>query len=136
MYCLTNTVAGGMTAGRLGPPVAAFLGGVISHLIRDAVPHHDYKRIVLGVFDILLALGCLVFALWRPGFFPPAFAWGGLGGALPDLELVLHYLPGKDRRRFFPSHSGLIPHNRLAWPAGFWVQVAVVLAVSGLWYFF
>lgn len=136
MYCLTHTMTGGMTAGRLGNPIVAFCGGVISHLILDAIPHHDYKETVWGIADFILALGLLLLALWRPGFFPPAFAWGGLGGALPDLEVVIRHLSGKDTPRLFPSHSGLTPHTKLAWPAGFWVQAAVAVIAAGLWYFF
>src|SRR5690554_2604506 len=136
LYCLTHTVVGGMTAGRLSNPVAAFLGGAISHAILDAVPHHDYKETVWGIFDLLLALGILFLARWQPELFPPAFIWGGLGGALPDLEWVLRHLSGKEISPIFPSHNRLTPHNPLAWPAGFWVQVVVMIAASGLWYFY
>lgn len=125
-----------MTAGRLSNPVTAFFGGVISHLILDAIPHHDYKKTVWGVIDLILALGILLLARWRPELFPPTFIWGGLGGALPDLEVVFRHLSGKDIPPIFPSHSRLTPHTPLAWPAGFWIQVAVVVVVAGVWYLF
>lgn len=133
LYCVTHTVVGGMTAGRLINPVGAFFGGVISHIILDAVPHHDYKETVWGVLDVFLSVCIILFSLWRPGLFPPAFFWGGLGGALPDLEVAIRHLSGKDIRPLFPSHSGLTPHSSLAWPAGFWIQVGVVVVSALVW---
>jgi len=133
VYCVTHATVGGLTAGTAGHPVIAFLGGVISHIVLDAVPHHDYKRLLWGVFDFILSLGIIFFFYWQPQFFPGRFFWGALGGALPDVEVVFHYLLGEGIPRIFPSHTGLTPHRSLKWPAGFWVQGLLIIAVVAGW---
>ena len=125
MYCTTHALVGGFTAGLGASPVTAFLGGLVSHLILDTVPHHDYYEVKWGVLDFLTAVSLVLFC--KEKFVAsPYFLSGAIGGALPDLEVVLSHATGK-RRLIFPSHTGLTPHNRLKWPWGFFVQVLVVV---------
>lgn len=129
MYCVTHTTVGGFTAGTAGHPILAFIGGMISHIVLDAVPHHDYKRLIFGVFDFSLTLGIIALFFWRPQLFPGRFFWGALGGALPDVEIVVRCLFRERITFVFPCHTGLTPHRTWKWPGGFWVQVLLIVAV-------
>lgn len=128
MYCATHALVGGMTAGMLSGPFGAFAGGMVTHIILDAIPHHDYEETIWGIIDFLVALGLVLFLYNR---FPaaPQFFLGSLGGTVPDLEVVINHLSGADLPKLFPSHSGLTPHRRLAWPWGFWIQVSLAALV-------
>ncbi|HHU52354.1 MAG TPA: hypothetical protein GXZ36_11120 [Firmicutes bacterium] len=131
MYCTTHALVGGFTAGSGAGLVTAFLGGLVSHLILDVVPHHDYYEAKWGVLDFLTAVSLVLFC--REKFVGlPYFLPGAIGGALPDLEVALSHVTGK-RWLIFPSHTGLTPHHRMEWPWGFFVQ-AFVVVVAFLYY--
>ena len=80
---------------------AAFVAGVVSHLIADAAPHKDLSpKIELP----LVAGAVLGIGLWR-GLRSPEF-WGALGGIAPDIEhglLVAGVIEQEDE--VFPTHA-------------------------------
>ncbi len=134
MYCVTHITVGGFIAGTAGHPVFAFLGGMVSHIVLDAIPHHDYKRFISGLCDFALSLGIMTLFFWRPQLFPGRFFWGALGGALPDVEIVFRCLLREPVTYLFPSHTGLTPHRTWKRPGGFWVQVILIVAVVAVSY--
>ena len=79
---------------------AAFLAGVASHLLTDALPHKDFspKLEVPLMAGALLAIG-----KWK-GVGSPEF-WGAMGALAPDLEhglLVTGLI--EQQQEVFPSH--------------------------------
>ena len=102
----------GAAAGSLtGSPVLALPAGLASHIPLDVVPHYDFEDVRLDV--ALLAVVAAGLALAGAATLPVML--GLLGGALPDLEnlhIKLGLLAEEERR--WPTHSGLLPHGRLA----------------------
>lgn len=133
VYCITHFIAGAIIGTAVPGPVSAACAGLVSHAVLDSVPHSEYSRASQGVLDVvctcLFALGILM-----AGADARAIA-GGLGGALPDLEVAAAFLfprayrPHGRLRLVFPSHSGLIRHRRLAFP---WGALTQALAICGL----
>ena len=79
---------------------AAFVAGVVSHLIADAAPHKDFS---LKIELPLIAGAMLAMGLWR-GVDSPEF-WGALGGIAPDIEHGLLEVGLIDREdEVFPTH--------------------------------
>jgi hypothetical protein len=78
----------------------AFVSGVLSHAIADALPHRDVDPAI----DVPMIAGVLTgIACWK-GLDSPEF-WGALGGVSPDIEhgLELVGLIEKDQK-IFPTH--------------------------------
>jgi hypothetical protein len=105
------------------------------HLLLDLVPHWDYtaQRHALrwALADVLAAIaGVVVLSLV---FDPPGRAVvSAVVSALPDLDVFDAVMPGRRRRRWFPSHWQRFPHGqtRAAW--GVPIQGAVVAASMAL----
>lgn len=78
----------------------AFAGGVLSHLVADALPHKDLDPKVEAV---LVAAALTGLAKWK-GTDSAAF-WGAIGGILPDTEHAL-MLAGliSTEQEIFPTH--------------------------------
>jgi hypothetical protein len=129
VYFTTHLLTGaalGKAAAELGlPPWTGFVAGLGSHAVLDVFPHHDYHQARHALVD-LAAGTALALALFH-GRFAVAEWWGGVGGALPDLEVavghVLLSLGRPWRRDWFPSHSGLLPHPHWPLPQGLLFQV-------------
>jgi len=94
MIISTHIISGGFAGEMLQNPILAFLVGIISHFILDAVPHTDNfmdgkcrwncKQTIFTSVDIFLTIGLLVFL--HPALtIHNSFWWGALGGLLPDL---------------------------------------------------
>lgn len=79
---------------------SAFLGGLVSHLVADALPHKDSKPAI----EVSILLASLVaIAKWR-GIDSPEF-WGALGGVIPDAEHGLAMCGIIDQeKKIFPTH--------------------------------
>lgn len=79
---------------------SAFLGGLVSHLITDALPHKDCKP-AIDVSILLASLAAI--AKWR-GIDSPEF-WGAVGGVIPDAEHGLALCSIIDHeKKIFPTH--------------------------------
>jgi hypothetical protein len=119
-----------MLGGWAGHGGVAFLLGIVSHAVLDAVPHYDIEdyRVDAGLtvtgFLVLLGLG-----YWNT----PVF-WGAVGAVVPDIENLLWRMGViSESRRIFPSHTRLVRHGRPL--ANVWAipQVLLILgAVAGL----
>ena len=79
----------------------AFLAGVASHLLTDALPHKDFSP----KFEVPLTAGALLaIAMWR-GIRSPEF-WGAMGAVAPDVEhgfLIAGLI--EPEQEIFPSHT-------------------------------
>jgi hypothetical protein len=103
----------------------ALLGGVLSHLLADLLPHKDYPLPI----ELPMMLGALGFLAARHGARSPTFM-GAVGGVLPDIENGLYMLGVVPKRAMvFPTHSGLLPHGRPIPSIG----NQVLLAAMALW---
>ncbi len=139
MYCITHFIAGAIVGAATPGPAGAAVAGLVTHAVLDRVPHSDYSRAAQGVLDVAVT-GLFAFCILMAGADVRAIA-GGLGGALPDLEVAAAFLfpkaygPHGPLRLLFPSHNGLVRHGRLAFPWGAFTQILAIagLAVLFLW---
>jgi len=80
----------GVVGSKTDSPELAFLFGLISHLVLDAIPHYDTtdagkfttRQIVVIFGDSLIGLAIIFFYL-KPE--EPTFFWGVLGGVILDI---------------------------------------------------
>lgn len=81
-------------------PTSAFLVGLASHAVADAVPHRDYPPKI----EIPLMTAVMLGVAATKGLRSTEF-WGALGAILPDIEhgLALAGLTSSDRE-LFPTH--------------------------------
>lgn len=92
MLVTNHVLAGALIGGSTRRPLPAFLLGVASHFVMDAVPHwgkwHDRERFLrVAVADGLAGLAAMgaLLAVARPRR-RAAVAAGMIGAALPDLD--------------------------------------------------
>ena len=84
----------------LGDRATAFVAGVASHVVTDALPHRDYRPKVEAP---LMAAALAVIAKWR-GIDSPEFC-GAIGAIAPDIEHAL-LVAGliRHEHEVFPTH--------------------------------
>jgi hypothetical protein len=167
MIATSHVIIGGAVGVAVGAvtknPTAALAAGIVSHLICDAIPHLDSpfpmeyqngeydnpiwnkKLLFSASVDSLLAFAVILF-LWVKYFgfnFWAPFAWGALGGYLPDLldnfplwSRQIRLLPGF--KQFHAFH--LAVHNlwRFRFPMpNYWLFgtiTQIVFIVPSLWF--
>ena len=110
----------GLVIGTLSPnPMVAFAGGLISHLITDAIPHLDARSfrakstrkeiwpsdVVIGVIDGAIATALFVY-MARHGA-TPTVLMGAIGGVFPDIMEAPFFLFYRERYRWF-HHLALL----------------------------
>lgn len=125
--CVFTHFAAGALAGSLAPhPFLVPVFGLGSHILLDVFPHYDFESMKV---EILLGLASLAILLGG-GIYSYAVIAGGLIGVLPDLENLL-WKTGKIRedQKFFPGHTGIIPHGRRAGKLNLLLQFAGSAAV-------
>lgn len=96
VHVVLGAAVGGLTRNKS----TAFLAGVISHALTDALPHKDYDPVV----EIpLLGAALAGITIWK-GADSPEF-WGAVGGIAPDVEHALSVagLIGPEHK-IFPTH--------------------------------
>lgn len=132
-------------------PALAFVCGVASHFVIDAIPHWDYPLRSISVkrgpgpaltlnwslFQDLGLIGLdaffgLAIALWL--YASPAAALavllGALGAMLPDpLQLAHKVYPREPLRTLQRFHVWIHSKHKLAWPIGVTSQLSFVLLV-------
>lgn len=124
MYVSTHVVAGAAIGGTLTASGAGGLAlGLLSHAVLDILPHHDYKKVSHGFIDFLLTI---LLSLWIMNL-PGAYVWGAVGGAIPDLEILARHTILPRKAKWFPTHSGMLPHGHMPWPWGFFIQLGIIL---------
>jgi hypothetical protein len=125
MMAAVHALVGGAIGRYARRPAPALLGGAVSHLLADLVPHRDYPLPI----ELPIMLGTLGLLAVRHGAGSPAFL-GAVGGVLPDVENGLHMLGVvPERAKIFPTHSGLLPHGRPIRSIG----NQMLLAAAALW---
>lgn len=78
----------------------AFVAGLVSHAVADALPHHDFPPKV----EVPLMAGTVLLIGKLKGFDSPEF-WGALGAIAPDTEHGLAAIGiGDFENEFFPTH--------------------------------
>jgi len=85
----------------LKKPAAAFVTGIASHAVTDALPHRDLERSV----EVPLIAAALGYVGLRHGLRSPEFA-GAVGAILPDAEHAA-VMAGLIQRKqeVFPTHA-------------------------------
>jgi len=129
VHAVSGLAVGEVLGSRLGLSGAAVVaGGLVSHLVLDAVPHWDYfkvsRRWLWGATDVAAAMTVTLLA-WRRLPLPPIVLAGAAAAALPDLDSLAEALPSW-RMRLFPSHRPGFPHGEAAVLPGLATQAAVV----------
>lgn len=96
MIGTVHFTAGAVIGSKLGNPFLAFLFGFFIHFLLDAIPHKDYgknhwtKFEYLFLFSDFFLLFVLIFFVFKPEVhYLNPFLWGGLGGIIPDVLVVL-----------------------------------------------
>jgi hypothetical protein len=132
-------------------PGLAFLSGMASHFLIDAIPHWDYPLRSISVtrdpspaltlnWSLLHDLGLigldvfvgLAVALWLYASPTAATAvlLGALGAILPDpLQLAHKLWPREPLRTLQRFHSWIHSNRELQWPTGVASQISFVLLV-------
>lgn len=97
MIITAHVIAGGAIGELVGNPAGAFFLGIILHFILDAIPHYDTvdkipqfsgRQIIFTTTEILIGILMLLFVIKLPldrTILNSLFAWGALGGLVPDL---------------------------------------------------
>jgi hypothetical protein len=164
MIATSHVIIGGAAGIAVGAitqnPFAALLAGIVSHLLCDSLPHIDYPPnskfindeivwdkplYIFAITDSLIAFFSILF-LWIFKFdfnFFSVFAWGALGGYLPDF--IDNFPLWRDRIHITPLLAQFhkfhlwIHHNWEGrfppwkhWKLGIATQVVTVLPC--LWY--
>lgn len=97
MSIFPHVVAGAAVGSVMPNLPLAVTGGIISHIIVDLIPHWDpqsfrkttiFQKLIYGV-ALFADLSVSLIFLWFVFQYPNLF-WGGLLGALTDLENFLH----------------------------------------------
>ncbi|MDH7603170.1 MAG: hypothetical protein QHI38_13610 [Armatimonadota bacterium] len=102
MIGAVHTIVGAAVGTLTASKPRAFLVGVLSHLITDAVPHKDCSP---AAEVSLLGAALSGIAAWK-GVDSPEF-WGAVGGIIPDVEHGLAFTRLMSaQRKVFPTHVG------------------------------
>ncbi len=107
------------------------LAALVLHLLLDLVPHWDYSRHPRRVLWAGLDVGVTAVAFLVAGLSLDqglSIVLVGFVSALPDLDVLDAVLPGKARRRWFPSHWSRFPHGSAPPAVGIPLQVLLMLA--------
>jgi len=109
-------------------PRQAFLVGLISHIVCDFMPHGDPHPLEPGSLPYWLYS---IYLIDRFGDDDKKF-WGGLGAAVPDLELVLEYFK-ITKRRYCHKPEGKGYHGGFKGLFGHVVNLGYNVFLFNLW---
>ena len=122
MCSVAHVALGALIGSLINNHLAAFAVGLASHIPLDIMPHFDFKDFRADAGVSIGLLGLILVA----GGFSPLLA-GALGAVLPDFENLLWKLGIIDeKRKIFPTHSGLIEHGRAKGAGG--IKAEIVLS--------
>jgi hypothetical protein len=146
MLLATHSIVGAFIGKEIDYPPLAFLFGIISHILLDAIPHADgpddkpgqketdpisFAQYALVAVDI--AVGLIVFIyLNSEEELSSSAIWGAIGSILPDALDNVPFYSGKLRSIFSPmklfhQFHARIQHIKLSVIAGLAVQYAIAL---------
>lgn len=156
MILSTHAMVGAAIATLMpGHPALAFISGIASHYVIDAIPHWDYplrsisfgsssgsaftlspwifRDVGLIAFDACLGLAVALWLYAEPAS-TDAVLLGALGGMLPDpLQLAHKLFPREPLRTLQRFHVLMHSKHKLDWPIGVASQlsfVGLVVAVA------
>lgn len=150
MYITVHAAAGAAIGTFTGNPLLAFIGGFVSHLILDMIPHGDEsikkwklfktarRRIAAAAFlDLLGVMAVLVFIVnyadWR---LLPLLFMGAAGGVAPDALWGFHEMTGTPLLKWYRTwHSkghDILTRKKISLWQGLVVQIP--LLALALWY--
>jgi hypothetical protein len=155
MILSTYAIVGGAIASLIpSHPVFAFVTGVASHFVIEAIPHVDYPLYSITVgpsansaltvnWSLLRDFGlitldafagvAIVLSLYASPVTTVAVLAGALGAMLPDPLQLLHKLyPREPLRSLQRFHAWIHTKRRMSWPLGVVSQLSFVLIVIGL----
>ena len=124
-----HALAGSALGQVAGSAEGAFVVGLASHTLLDAIPHYEYRP--LTQVALMLGAGLIISQEYNRSGDMRLLA-GAAGGVLPDVEHLLRKL-GWQKRPVFPSHNGTLPHGSTTnvWH-GIWLEAGLVGALVGL----
>lgn len=86
MMVISHEVIGGVIGQDLGNPYWAFMLGVLAHLLMDKIPHYFPKetknKAIFTIYEILIAIGMMVFFLQNGFPLSDISFWAGLTGCV------------------------------------------------------
>lgn len=129
MSVYTHVAIGAAAGAATGNPALAFLLGVATHAVSDAVAHFDFAQVWL---EVVLAVAAAGFLCWL-GDWRITVLIGVIGAATPDLDnllISLKVLP--ERFKVFPSHGNYLRHGKELGFGNAAVQL-VIFCVAALW---
>jgi hypothetical protein len=128
MCSVTHVAVGALLGSFFDNSLAAFGVGFVSHIPLDAVPHFDFKDFRLDAIECVV----LVVAVLLVGGFSPML-FGAVGSVLPDIENLFWKIGLVDeKRKIFPTHSGLLKHGRSQRGGGIRAEIAMTALSAGL----
>ncbi len=147
MYLTVHSAAGLLIAKLIPNPLAALIGGFLSHLILDFVPHGDehltegktpskgFRRLMgATVIDgAIMLLFTLLYLSIEPQISLGVIILAILGSILPDIMQGVYMLTRAPWLKSFAYyHEAIhnIPGHKISWPEGMVVQT---FALTALW---
>ena len=154
MILSTHAIVGAAIASFVpGHPALAFVAGVASHFVIDAIPHSDYplRSISIGrsrsaitanhhlvrdlgfiTFDAAAGLAVAAWLYAGPGA-TLAVLLGAFGAILPDpLQLAYRLYPREPLRSLQRFHRWMHTKHKLSWPWAVSSQGLFVLLIIGI----
>lgn len=121
MCSVAHVAAGAVIGGLFSNYLLAFCLGLASHIPLDMIRHFDFKDYKA---DAAVSVGLLGVILVGAGF--SALLLGALGAVLPDFENLLWKLGViGEKRKVFPTHSGLLEHGKTTRAGGTRAEILV-----------
>lgn len=128
MCSVTHVAVGALIGSLVNHHLAAFALGFASHLPLDILPHFDFRDFRV---DAALSVGLMGVVLAAGGLSPMLL--GAVGSVLPDVENLFWKMKLiSEKRKIFPSHSGLIEHGRALGGGALPEAVASALSVAAV----
>jgi hypothetical protein len=126
VHALSGLALGALAPLGVGVMIVCALG---FHALLDLVPHWDYtghrRRALWASLDVGASIALVATAFLLLGL-PVRSMVAAIVSALPDLDVFDALMPGRVRRRWFPSHWPNFPHGEARPAIGVPSQIAVV----------
>ena len=150
MYITVHAAAGAAVGTLTGNPLLAFIGGFVSHLILDMIPHGDetikkwklFKTIrarvtAAALLDFAGVILALLFLLNNASMaFLPGMLAGMAGGIAPDALWGFHELTGTPLlnayRAWHSKGHDFLTKKKISMKQGFAVQIPLLVLL--LWF--
>ena len=151
MYLSIHAAAGVLIGTYTAQPFIAFVLGLFSHFILDAIPHYDgnielkghtlktlnatqsNKLINLLIIEIILGVSAILMLYHQHPLLTPTIFWAVSGSILPDIfQFLLLLSPGNTFLRWFDDlHQGIHyqSKNPVAPIVGLTIQLITFIAI-------